>query len=318
MDQIVLKYDEDIVSFEFAALDFAAPERNQYMFMLEGFDRDWIRAGNRRFALYSRLPGGDYVFRVRGSNSDGVWNQSGAAVSIRVIPPYWETWWFRGLAVLAFAGLLIIVYQYRVRRAVEIERMRTQIASDLHDDIGSRLTRIAVQSEIIQHTDDPAVTRSASGRIGAACREIITTMSDVIWSIDARNDTWGDLLDRMRDCGTEIFNGTSVELAIDQRGFDLRQAIPVDLRQNLYLIFKEALSNAARHSKARRVTVMMEQVNGRLSMDIADDGGGMEPYARQGGQGLRNMQMRAERIRATLQIIERPSVRIHLSMRERS
>ncbi len=314
-DRLVVSYDQDILSFEFAALDFAAPERNQYTYMLDGFDRDWIQGGNRPFAGYTRLPGGDYVFRVRGSNSDGVWNLDGAAIALRVVPPYWRTWWFSALVVLAGLGLLIVLYRYRVRHLVEIERMRIRIASDLHDDIGSGLTRIAVQSEIIQNTVDPSLVRSASGRIGAASREIIATMSDVIWSIDARNDTWQDLLDRMRDCGTEIFAGTSTELTINEKGIDRKQSIPVDVRQNLYMIFKEALSNCARHAEARHVTVNMEQSGGWFSLSIADDGKGMGSQARQGGQGLRNMRMRADRIRATLRIEGPPGVRIFLSMK---
>jgi len=297
---VTLQYWQNFFSFEFAALDFTAPEKNKYAYMLEGFDRDWVQAGTRRYASYTQVGGGTYTFRVKGSNSDGVWNETGTALQMTIVPPYWQTWWFRALGVLVVAGILFLLYQYRVRRLVEIERMRVRIASDLHDDIGSNLTRIAVQSEIIQTTDEPSIIRSASSSIGAASREIITTMSDIVWSIDARNDTVGDLLDRMRDFAAELLGSRSITLKFEQSGLEARKKIPVDVRQNIYLIFKEAINNIARHSTAQHVTVSLVNLDGRMTMTITDDGVAVERQGAHGGQGLRNMAMRAERIRAKL------------------
>jgi len=103
-EHIQLSYKDNFISFEFAALDYTAPEKNQYAYMLEGFDQDWVNAGTRRYASYTNLKGGDYVFRVKGSNSDGVWNEEGSRVRITVTPPIWETWWFRGILLLVLVG----------------------------------------------------------------------------------------------------------------------------------------------------------------------------------------------------------------------
>ena len=103
-----LSYDQNFVSFEFTALDFTAPEKNSYRYMMEGIDRDWISCGTRRYASYTNLPGGNYVFRVRASNSDGVWNLAGASLAIHVAPPWWETAWFRALAIVLLLGFLYI------------------------------------------------------------------------------------------------------------------------------------------------------------------------------------------------------------------
>lgn len=312
---VTLQHWENFFSFEFCALDFTAPEKNRYAYMLEGFDGDWVQAGTRRYANYTQLGGGDYVFRVRGSNNDGIWNEAGTSLRVTIIPPLWQTWWFRGIGLMALAVMLFLVYHYRLRRAVEIERMRVRIASDLHDDIGSTLTRIAVQSEIIQTTDDASTIRSASGSIGAASREIITTLSDVVWSIDARNDTLGDLLDRMRDFAAELLGPRSIAVTFDQSGLETKRKIPVDVRQNLYLIFKEAISNVARHSAARHVTISIVSADGELTMTIADDGTGVDKDRMHGGQGLRNMGMRAERIHATLSTDRDHGMRIVLKMK---
>ncbi len=125
-EHIQLSYKDNFISFEFAALDYTAPEKNQYAYKMEGFDRDWVDAGRRRYASYTNLPGGDYTFRVKGSNNDGVWNAEGIAVHLTVTPPFWETWWFRGTVLLVLVGGVIGGYRLRVRsveaRSRELER----------------------------------------------------------------------------------------------------------------------------------------------------------------------------------------------------
>ncbi len=132
-ETIELSYSDNFISFDFAALDYAAPQRNQYAYMLEGFDRQWISAGSRRYVSYTNLRGGDYVFHVRGSNSDGIWNVEGFSVNIHITPPFWETWWFFGAVAVLLAGLVFGGYRMRVEdikernRTLEVQvRQRTR------------------------------------------------------------------------------------------------------------------------------------------------------------------------------------------------
>lgn len=128
-EPIQLSYKQDFISFEFAAFDFQAPQKNQYAYQLQGFDNDWIQAGNRRYATYTNLPGGQYVFRVRASNSDGVWNEKGVAIPVFIAPPVWQTWWFIGSLVLVLGALLASGFRWRLNSIREQNiRLETEIA----------------------------------------------------------------------------------------------------------------------------------------------------------------------------------------------
>ena len=128
-EPIRLNYKQDFISFEFAAFDFQAPQKNQYVYMLEGFNTDWINIGNRRYATYTNLPGGNYVFRVKASNSDGIWNETGVAIPVIITPPVWQTWWFNGVMIVVMGMLLAGGFRWRLNsiRAQNI-RLETEVS----------------------------------------------------------------------------------------------------------------------------------------------------------------------------------------------
>jgi len=134
---IKLNHSQDFIAFEFTALDYHAPQKNQYAYMLAGFDQDWVEAGTRRYASYTNLPGGEYVFHVKGSNGDGVWNEAGVSIPIIVTPPFWQTWWFIGSAILVIAGVITMGFQSRVRtiqeNARKLETLVEQRTVELRD-----------------------------------------------------------------------------------------------------------------------------------------------------------------------------------------
>jgi signal transduction histidine kinase len=250
--------------------------------------------------LYANLPPGNYVFHVRGANGDGVWNMTGASFSFAVLPPYWETWWFRLLIIATLAGLLTLLYTYRVRHLLAVERLRTRIASDLHDDVGSALTKIAIHSEVIQTTDSLEKIAASSRMIGAMSREIVGTLSDIVWSIDARHDAFHDLVGRVRTFALEILGAREMSVHFTTDGLDLSRRVNAEVRQNLYLICKEAINNIARHSGATEVWIAMTDRDDRLRVSIEDNGAGLASDNFHAGHGLRNMQMRAGRIGGTI------------------
>jgi hypothetical protein len=314
--ELVLEYAQNYFSLEFSALDFSAPQRNQYAYMMEGWDKGWNFPKTGRQATYTNLEPGKYVFRVRGSNNDGVWNSSGISFPVIILPPYWQTWWFRLLLVAIIASGLYYIHKYRVLKILELEKMRVRIASDLHDDIGSTLTRIVVQSEMIQSTDRADMVKSTAGQIALASREVIATLSDIVWSIDARNDTVGNLVDRMRDFATDVLTPRQITFDFKEHGLDMQRRIPVEIRQNLYLIYKEAINNIAKHSKGRHVFASCMNAGGQCIMTISDDGVGLNGEENNHGHGLRNMNMRAGRINGTLEVRNENGVTITLKMKE--
>ena len=130
-----LSYQQNDLSFEFAALDYHAPSKNQYAYRMEDVDRDWVATGTRRYVNYTNLQPGDYVFRVKGSNNDGVWNEEGVTLRITILPPFWGTWWFRGLVAVVLMGTALGAYRIRVRsieaRSKELEQQVADRTAEL-------------------------------------------------------------------------------------------------------------------------------------------------------------------------------------------
>jgi signal transduction histidine kinase len=185
----------------------------------------------------------------------------------------------------------------------------------LHDDIGATLTKISLQSELIQDGACSPEIIASLRKIGAMSRELVTTMSDVVWSIDARNDTIGDLLDRMRDFASSVLSVKPINVSFEVSGLDEHKRLPVPLRQNLYLIFKEAVNNIAKHAAASQVNIHIKNADGAFSLMIRDDGKawGEGECEKLTGHGLRNMKMRAERIGGHLEIFRNGGCTVKLT-----
>ncbi len=311
---IELKHNEPYFAFEFSALDYTIPEKNQYAYKMVGFDERWIRSGNRRFASYTNLDAGEYRFQVRAANNDGIWNTEGVGINIIIHPPFWETWWFRLILAGIIIGALWLAYRARIRKLLELERMRVRIASDLHDDIGSSLTKIALYTDLMQNGTDAGESEKLLTKIGNMSRELIVTMSDIVWSIDARNDTYGDLLDRMHDFAIGLLPPQEISYTIKTRGISESQKLPANIRQNLYLIFKEAVNNVVRHSEASQVQISLEQQGQQFRLNIRDNGCGNSGTLRKSGHGLRNMQMRAERLGGELAVKQNGGLELDLTI----
>ncbi len=148
--EILLKYDQSYISFRFAALNYLQPENNRYAYMLENFDKGWINAGSAKKATYTNLYPGTYYFRVKASNNDGVWNNQGAVIKIVIAPPFWATWWFRGLALLAIGGILYAIYLYTLRRIKRQKAfLETQVALRTAE-VSQKVAELEAQSASLQ------------------------------------------------------------------------------------------------------------------------------------------------------------------------
>ncbi len=290
--------DNRNITVSFVGLNYSAPRQLTYQYRLKGSGEGWQQT-KQRSIHYSALVPAKYTFQVKAKNGDGVWSKQAATFSFRVLAPFWRQWWFFLLMALIIAGAIFLIYNYyRVRRMVDIERMRVRIASDLHDDVGSSLTEIALQSDFLQTMHNPADDLKESLQsIGAQSRKIVSNLDDIVWTIDARNDTLGDLTDRMQDYVYLSLANRNVVYHFDHLNTD--REVSVSMRENLYLIFKEAINNIAKHSDATKVDISLTAKGDSFRLKIADNGSGMK-NKRKSGHGLSNMKMRGKRINATV------------------
>jgi signal transduction histidine kinase len=225
-------------------------------------------------------------------------------VTFTVLPPFWFRWWFLSAVALALGAGVLTLHRYRLARVLEIERVRTRIATDLHDDIGANLTRIAILSEVARqqapvgdgHADAPLSS------IASIARESATSMSDIVWAISPDRDTLQDVVRKMRDFAEEVFEARDIALVLDLPDAAQPVKVGVDIRRDLYLIFKEAVNNAARHSGCTHVSIALHIDGSRLFLEVADNGAGFDPGNGSDGQGLSSMRRRAQRLGASLDI----------------
>lgn len=212
-----------------------------------------------------------------------------------------------GLAALVFAGLFLagyLLWRYRQREARRRDALRTRIAADLHDEVGSMLTQISMQSTLLREGRyAPAQQQAYLDQMADASRRAARQMSDAVWSIDARNDSAASLLDRLRDHAHEVLPPADLEFDFQAEAGLEAVALPLATRQALYYIYKEALHNVVKHAHARQVRVWVRRQPQQLELEVRDDGQGLPATGRAGGQGLRNMQMRATAVGGSLRLV---------------
>jgi len=275
---------------------------------MKGFDKDWTYSGNRRYVTYTNLDPGEYIFKVKGSNNDGVWNEKGASLIIRILPPLWRTWWFISSAFLVIVAIIVSLIYFRVKHLLDIERLRTKLAADLHDNIGSSLTEISILSEVISKKikDEDESVRKSLGLISTNSRDLIDNMSDIVWLVNPKRDSLYDLILRLRDTYSELSSYTSISFRSENIKSLEKVSLSMEHRQHLYLIFKEAINNCITHSECSEITLDAFVKGRSLQMTLKDNGKGFYPNKiNGGGNGLGNIKSRAEVIGGKLNIFSK-------------
>jgi ligand-binding sensor domain-containing protein/two-component sensor histidine kinase len=293
--QLRLSYDQNSLSFNFAALDFVSPGKLTYYYRLLNYDRHWIDAGNRNYAAYTNLPPGEYVFEVSAEGKT-VNKDRDIYLVIVITPPFWKTWWFIGLCVLALATLLYLFYRYRINQLIELQKVRNRIATDLHDEIGSTLTNISILSELSkQKLGQQEEAQVFLGRIAEEVSNSSQALDDIVWSINTNNDTLEQTVARMRRYAAEIFDGANIHYALHLDEQFAQRKLNMELRRDCFLLFKEAINNIYKHADAKNVTIRLWLDRGQLFMTIEDDGKGFDTTRVTHRNGLKNMQQRVKR-----------------------
>jgi ligand-binding sensor domain-containing protein/signal transduction histidine kinase len=301
---IRLASNQNQVRIDFLGLGFGPGESLRYQYRLDGTDEDWSPLTDQRTVNFANLASNTYRFLVRAVNADGAVTQEPARVEFTILPPFWQRWWFIGVATLAVASLVYAAHRYRVARLLELERVRMRIATDLHDDIGSSLSQIAILSEVASRGvvgERPAVTGPLADIAGMS-RELVDSMSDIVWAIDPQHDSAQDLSQRMRRFASDVFTARQMSLDFRVSGAEQSPSLRADLRRELFLVFKEAVNNVVRHSGATHVEAQLTIQSGRLLLSLCDDGNGFDIAAATPGNGLKNMRSRAMHLEGVLDI----------------
>ena len=316
VEPVRLPSDLRSLEIQFTALNFSAPEKIRFRHRLDGFDPDWVEGGTARSVSYGRLPYGSYTFRVQAGSADA-WDKPGAAFKFVIPTPAWRSAWvlsiYGGLAVLLVAGTARMVSNRRLRRRLAVlaqqqslARERMRIAQDMHDEIGSKLTKISYMSERAKgelQGQEPVARKLDS--ISHTSRDLLQSLDEIVWAVNPHNDTLENLAAYLGHYATEYLQNTAVECELHIPQGLPHHPLSAETRHNLFLAFEEALSNALKHGRAARIRVDMQAEPRLFEIRIEDNGCGFDAEAilsanqdpgvvtgRRVGHGLRNLQQR--------------------------
>jgi len=299
---ISLSYKES-VEIELASVNFCEEKEVRMLYQLQGWDMEWKELAGQRSIRYEQLPPGTYIFRARQVNAEGV---SGAITTFRMTiePPFYMTWWFITILIVLFVTGYSVLSRYRRQKALELERLRTRIAADLHDDIGATLSAISIYSETLkgQLTDKQPHIINILNKMGESSREMVTGMSDIIWAINPDNDHAEKLIHRMQNYAADICPVKNILLHFQASDKLNTIILPLEHRKNIYLIFKEALNNAVKYARAKNIWITFVTDGKTITLSIRDDGTGFNEAAIRKGNGLKNIRSRAAMLNAELQL----------------
>ncbi len=308
--EIPISYDENVFSFEFAALDYNSSQSIQYAYMMEGFDKDWIYSGSRRLATYTNLDPGEYTFKVKATNADGIWNENAKSVSIIIEPPFWMTWWFRGLLIALFLSIGPIIYYRRVsqlkkERQKQIdfskqliqsqEEERKRIASELHDSLGQDLLVIKNLALLNKNKDDQF------DEISKVAGSAIDEVRRISYNLHPYQLDRLGLSKAISSMFTNIENVSKIKFDVEIENVD--GLFNKEEEINIYRIIQECVNNILKHSDAVNARIVVHKMEKNLEILISDDGKGLNyesALLESKGLGLKNLQNRVLFLRGDL------------------
>lgn len=315
-DKITLRHQQNYFRIEFAAPLFSPARNVKYAYQLAGWDKDWVEAGNEQFAQFSNLKGGEYLFKVKATNGRGALSGKTASIRIVIIPPFWEQWQFYVMLVALIVAATFGVYRYRVNELLKRQAIRNKIAQDLHDNVGSTLSSIAVYSQVARIYSEQRQEEALKGaieKISDTAGEMIVEMNDIVWAINPRNDSMGTILQRMESFARPLLASREIMFHFEADEYLHQMNLGMTPRKNFYLIFREAVNNALKYANCRQLWVTVHIRHHFLELTVRDDGEGfdlekVQIHASQSlsGNGLRNMEMRAAEIKGALTITSSP------------
>src|SRR6185503_2303823 len=304
LPELKLQYYDKSISIDFASLSYLKKNKLTYYYKMDGVDKDWVLSDMTQRAVYTYLPSGSYTFMVKAQNVDGAFSNEITTLKIKMYPPFWKTWWFLGLVIIAAVVFLFWLDQQRMHKLRATESIRTRIATSLTEDMTNSISSINISSELAKTKvdTDKERTKEYIAQISDTSNRMVQAMYDMVWSIDPKNDTMFDTIERVKSFAveTESLHNIDILFDIEEAAADLK--FDMAHRYELLSVFKEAISNIVKHADARNVQVSLRLKNSRFYMLVEDDGKGFDPGKASIGRGINDMKRRAEAIKASLYI----------------
>jgi signal transduction histidine kinase/ligand-binding sensor domain-containing protein len=316
--------------FQFTGLSFTVPEKVRFKHRLDGLEQEWGESEPKRSADYTYIPPGDYTFEVTACNNDGVWNERGASLHFRILPFFWQAWWFRAFAILAgggaVAGIVIFATRRRLERKLErleqqraLERERARIAKDIHDDLGASLTRISMLSQSARSELDHSQAASDLDRIYDTARQLTRAMDEIVWAVNPQHDSLDSLATYLGKFAQDFLAAAHIKCRLDVPMQLPTWPLTAEIRHNLFLAFKEALNNAVKHANTSEVWISLAINGAGFTLQLQDKGCGFaaegtgngsprDPARLSGGYGLANMRRRLAEIGGHCEIQSTPGL----------
>ncbi len=307
------------VEIEYTSLNLGAASKSRFRYRMEGHETLWTEAHNTRSAHYGNLPPSHYLFHVIACNEDQVWNETGATLAFIVEPPFWQKWWFRTAMALLLLWAIISVVHYlstqRLQRQLEglrqqqaLEKERSRIARDIHDQLGASLTQVSMLGEMVESDkNDPAEVEAHAKQISQTARDTSHVLDEIVWTVNPSNDTLEGLINYICKYAQDYFAVAGLRYRLDVPAQLPAAEISPEVRHNVFLAAKEAVTNVVRHAKATEVWLRLKLESGRFILELQDNGRG--PAGLEGKQsrnGLRNMHKRMEDVGGSFAISAAP------------
>ena len=305
LKRLELPPNQNSITISFAGLSYLNKSKPVYFYLMEGIDKEWKKANELNQSVYNYLPPGNYTFKIRTENADGIPGKNITELFIRVKPPFWKTWWFFSLLAFAAIGIIYLLDKFRVSRIRETERVRTRIATSLTRDMSTTLSNINLASELAKVKVDKDIERTKEyiSQISESSSRMMEVMDDMIWSIDPGNDELQYTIRRMKKYAATIQSRYNLEVsfAIEEKVNEIK--LNMDKRHELFLIFKEALLNTGKHAGSKFADVDISYESGKIKLKLVDDGKGFDINEVSFGRGLTDMRKKAESIQASFEIM---------------
>jgi signal transduction histidine kinase len=314
-ESLVIPAGKESLEIRYTALNLSAPDKSRFRYQLVNHETKWTEwSGEVRVAHYSKLPPGEYRFRVIAANEDNVWNEAGSTLAIRVLPPFWQTWWFLTALTLLLLGLIIGSVHYvstqklqrqlaLMRQQEALEKERARIARDLHDQLGANLTQVTLLGEMAEDDRElPDEVVAHAQQICQTARDTTRALDEIVWTVNPSNDTLDGLLNYVCKYAQEYLALAGLKYRLETPKELPNTPISPELRHNVFLAAKEAVNNVVKHSGADSAWLRLKVSPDRFVLEIEDNGKGLSAADQNKGRnGLRNMRKRMDDVGGELE-----------------